>query len=181
MQTPFLIGARIYFRPLERADAPMIQQWINDPEIRKFLRIYLPMNLAAEERYIDSVSGNGQDLSMLIVRTDNDRPIGSVGLHKIDYKNRHAEFGIMIGVQEEQNQGFGGEATRLMVGYAIETLNLNRVELHVYEFNPRALRVYEKAGFRKEGVLRQHHYADGRYWDTTVMSILREEWLTRKK
>ena len=73
-------------------------------------------------------------------------------------------------------QGYGTEATRLVVQHAFATLNLNRVWLEVYEYNPRGLRAYEKVGFRKEGVKRQDNYRAGRYWDTIVMAILREEW-----
>ena len=67
-------------------------------------------------------------------------------------------------------------ATFLLVRHAFETLNLNRVWLHVYEDNPRAVRVYEKVGFKKEGVLRQESFRHGRYWDTITMAVLREEW-----
>jgi RimJ/RimL family protein N-acetyltransferase len=57
---------------------------------------------------------------------------------------------------------------------------MNRVWLHVYEYNERGLRAYERVGFKREGVLRQHRYHEGRYWDTIVMGILREEWEVRK-
>jgi RimJ/RimL family protein N-acetyltransferase len=63
-----------------------------------------------------------------------------------------------------------------MVGYAFETLNLNRIWLNVYEYNQRGVRAYEKVGFRREGVLRQDTFRDGRYWDTIAMAVLREEW-----
>ena len=61
--------------------------------------------------------------------------------------------------------------------YAFRTLNLNRIWLHVFEFNERALRAYEKVGFVREGVLRQDVFREGRYWNTVVMGILRDEWL----
>ena len=73
------------------------------------------------------------------------------------------------------------EATRLITGYAFETLNLNRVALRVYEDNERGVKAYEKVGFKREGVLRQDIYREGRYWNTFLMSILREEWTARKQ
>jgi len=82
------------------------------------------------------------------------------------------------GEKAEWSKGYATEATHLLIGHAFETLNLNRVWLHVYDKNPRALRAYEKVGFKKEGVLRQDHYREGRYWNTIVMAILREEWET---
>ena len=63
-----------------------------------------------------------------------------------------------------------------MVDHAFATINLNRIQLLVYEYNERAIRIYDRIGFTKEGVLRQENYREGRYWDTWVMSILREEW-----
>jgi RimJ/RimL family protein N-acetyltransferase len=175
---PYLIGERIYLRPLERADAPIVQPWINDPEIRHNIRRYQPVNLQGEEEFIAKVNADERSLVLGIVLKDGDRLIGGTGLHDIDFRNRHASFGITIGVPAEQSKGHGTEATRLIVGHAFETLNLNRVWLQVYEDNLRGIRAYEKAGFRKEGILRQDVFRAGRYWDTIVMAILREEWVS---
>src|SRR5205814_646415 len=81
----------------------------------------------------------------IVVRT-SDRLIGGTGFHHIDFRNRHVGFGITIGEKEEWGKGYGTEATRLMVQHAFETLNLNRVWLHVYEYNQRGIRAYERAG-----------------------------------
>jgi len=176
MQCPYLIGERIYLRPLERADAPVVQPWINDPDIRHTIRRYRPINLQTEEEFIAQANADEHSLVLGIALTDGDRLIGGTGLHDIDYRNRDASFGIIMGVPSEQGKGHGTEATRLIVRHAFETLNLNRVWLQVYEDNLRGIRAYEKAGFRKEGVLRQDVFRAGRYWDTIVMAILREEW-----
>jgi RimJ/RimL family protein N-acetyltransferase len=175
MINPFLVGANVYLRPLDRGDAPAFVSWLNDPDLTRFLLVYQPMTLRAEEEYIDSLA-KGDRITLGIVLRDGDRLIGGTGLHDIDQRCRRATFGILIGPPEERGKGHGTEATRLMVGYAFETLNLNRVVLQVYEYNPRGMRAYEKVGFRREGVLRQDTYRDGRYWDSTVMGILREEW-----
>jgi ribosomal-protein-alanine N-acetyltransferase len=180
MKNAFLIGNKIYLRPLEREDAQQCMSWLNHPEITRWLLAYRPINLRAEEEFIDKALQSEHDLVLGIVAQATDRLIGGTGLHQIDFKNRHAGFGIVIGAKEEWGKGFGTEATRLMVQHAFETLNLHRVWLHVYEYNQRGIRTYEKVGFQKEGVLRQDTYRDGRYWDTIVMAILREEWDARK-
>jgi ribosomal-protein-alanine N-acetyltransferase len=176
MKNPFLIGEKIYLRPIERADAPLLVSWINHPEVTRTLRRHRPMNLQVEEEFIDRTARSDTDLAVLIVVKETDTPVGTAGLHHIDAKNRHAEFGIMIGEPGEWGKGYGSEATRLMLRHAFETLNLNRIWLHVYEYNDRAIRSYEKLGFTKEGVLRQENFREGRYWDTIVMALLREEW-----
>ena len=94
----------------------------------------------------------------------------------VDLRNRHAALGLLVGDRASWGQGYGTEATRLLVRDAFETWNLNRVWLHVYEFNERALHIYQKVGFRTEGRLRQETFRAGHYWDTLVMGLLREEW-----
>lgn len=180
MKNPFLIGTRIYLRAMERADAPHCLAWFNHPEITRTLLAYRPINLRAEEEFIDKATQSEHDLVLGIVLKDGDRLIGGTGLHHLDFKNRHASFGITIGDKEEWGKGYGTEATGLMIQHAFETLNLNRVWLHVYEYNERGIRVYTKLGFEKEGVLRQDTYREGRYWDTIVMAILRQEWESRE-
>jgi RimJ/RimL family protein N-acetyltransferase len=177
MHNAFLIGTDIYLRAMERGDAPAFASYLNDPEVRRFLLLRpRPITLAEEEAYIAHITQSEHDVSLAIVLRQDNRLIGATSLHQIDFGNRHCSFGIMIGDPSEWGKGHGTEATRLIVGHAFETLNLNRVWLHVYEYNPRGIRAYEKVGFRREGVLRQDSYRDGRYWDTIVMGILRDEW-----
>jgi len=176
VQCPYLIGGKIYLRPLERGDAPVVQPWVNDPDVRYSIRTFRPTGLQAEEEFISKANQDEHSLVLGIAVKDGDRLIGAVGLQAIDFRSRHANFGIAIGVAAEWGKGYGTEATRLIVRHAFETLNLNRVWLQVYEDNVRGIRAYEKAGFRKEGVLRQDVFRAGRYWDTILMAILREEW-----
>jgi diamine N-acetyltransferase len=175
MTNAFLVGANIYLRPVERADAPTFVGWLNDAEVTRYLLAYRPMTLRAEEDFIDR-AGEGDDVILGIVLREGDRLIGGTGLHQIDQRCRRACFGIFLGDKESWGKGYGTEATRLLLGYAFGTLNLNRVWLHAFEYNERGLRCYEKIGFRREGVLRQDTFRDGRYWDTVAMAILRDEW-----
>jgi len=177
---PFRIGTTVYLRPLDRSDAACCETWINDPAVTRTLLAHRPMNLAMEEQWIAGLYGNEHEVVLGIALTAGDTLIGATGLHQIDFKNRHAQFGIMIGAKGEWGKGYATEATSLIVGYGFDTLNLNRIWLHVYETNAAGIRAYEKVGFRKEGVLRQESYRDGRYHDTLLMGILREEWAARR-
>ena len=176
MDAPFLIGTKVYLRAWERGDATAVVAWLNDPEVTRTLAIRRPMNVAAEEAWIDAAYASERDLPLAIVAKNPERLIGGTGLHQIDFADRHATFGIFIGAKEEWGKGYGAETTVLMVRHAFATLNLNRVWLKVYEYNQPGIRVYEKAGFRREGVLRQDHFHDGRYWDSVIMAVLRDEW-----
>ncbi|MCI0377671.1 MAG: GNAT family N-acetyltransferase [Gemmataceae bacterium] len=165
MRNPYLIGQTVYLRPVERDDADLVAPWVNDPEVRWYLAGRPPINQVSELDYIDRMSRSEHDLVLLIVRVEDDRRIGMQGLHQIDFRNRHACFGIALGDKEAWGQGYGTEATRLLLQHAFETMNLNRVWLQVYEYNERAMRSYLKLGFKKEGVLRQENFRKGKYWD----------------
>ncbi|HLX62930.1 MAG TPA: GNAT family protein [Planctomycetota bacterium] len=180
MKNAFVIGERIYFRPFEKADAPTLTGFINDPAVRRTLEWHRPMNIHTEEAWIAEHNKSEDELILGIALKENDELIGSVGLHKISARDRKATFGLLIGVKDEWNKGYGTEATRLMLRHAFVELNLNRVALHVYESNPGGVRAYEKAGFVLEGRLRQCAFRDGRYVDVLCMSVLREEWLQSK-
>jgi RimJ/RimL family protein N-acetyltransferase len=179
VKNPFLIGTQIYLRPLEQADAPLLQPWMNDPEVARNLRRYRPLSRRDEEAFIDKVGKDEHAVAFGIAIRESDRLLGATGLHDMDFRNRHAQFGISLGDKNEWGKGYGTQATRLIVGYAFETLNLNRVWLHVYEDNRRGIHCYEKVGFKQEGVLRQDIFREGSYGNTIVMGILRAEWAAR--
>lgn len=182
MKNPFLIGTNIYLRALDREDAPLLVSWVNDAEVTRTLELfYRPRNLQTQLEFIESLYKSENDIVFGIVMKEADTLIGVTSLNRIDFKDRHAAFAIFIGEKSRWGKGYGTEVTTLITGYAFDTLNLNRLSLQVYEYNERGIRAYEKVGFKREGVLRQEHYYEGRYWDTIAMAILREEWETRKR
>ena len=89
-------------------------------------------------------------------------------------------MGIFSGDKDYWNQGYGSDAMRLLLKYGFNSLNLNRIYLHVFDTNPRAIRAYEKVGFVHEGRLRQDIFLNGSYVDVLMMSVLRSEWTTEK-
>lgn len=175
-----IYGDRIRLRAIERDDIPRFVDWLNDPEVIAGLVIHLPMASWEEDRWFENLSGRPVEERPLALEArspdGNWTHIGNVGLHQIEWSNRSAEFGIFIGDKNYWNKGYGTEATRLTLKHGFETLNLNRIYLHVYETNPRAIHVYEKTGFVHEGKLRQSIYRNGRYYDSHLMSMLRSEW-----
>lgn len=181
MINPFQVGERVYLRPLETGDATQLQQWINDPEVSRYLSVYRPMKLEDEQQFIERANAGGENLAFGVALMQDDQLLGTAGLQRIDWKNRSAGFGISLGVPGEWGKGYGTEATRLVVRVAFERLNLHRVWLVVYEFNERGRRCYERAGFKGEGVMRDYHFADGRYWDAHLMAILQPEWEASQK
>jgi RimJ/RimL family protein N-acetyltransferase len=111
------------------------------------------------------------------IRTQaEDRLIGFVGLWDIRWNHGDTMVGIGIGERDCWGKGYGTEAMRLVVGFAFRELNLRRVTLVVFDYNPRAIRSYEKSGFKVEGRLREAMNRDGQRYDMVYMGILKEEW-----
>lgn len=171
-------GRRIYFRPVEVEDEPMLRRWINDPLIWRGLPLRGPINANREREWIESQGSSATDYVFGIVVRGGDRLIGTIGLRAIDAVSRSAMLGISIGDRAFHNKGYGTDAVRLLLRYGFEELNLNRVALAVYANNPRAIRCYQKVGFVQEGCLRQALYRNGGFHDEYRFAILRDEWET---
>jgi len=170
---------RIRLRKATRTDLPDFVRWLNDPEVRQGISLYLPISPEEEDRWFENMLERPIEEQPLVIemREGEDwRLIGNCGLFQFNYRSRSAEFGIVIGDKTVWNQGYGTEATRLVLRHAFHTLNLYRVFLRVLANNPRARRAYEKAGFTLEGTLRQAEFMDGAYIDVHLMSVLRPEW-----
>ena len=172
-----IVGERVRLRPVERDDLPRYVEWFGDPEVRRHLAVYLPFSLAQEERWFENLQGRleRQEDLILAIETADGVHIGSVGLHTIDWRNRSAELGIVIGEKPYWDQGYGTDAIHTLLDLAFREMNLHRVFLRVDADNGRGLRCYEKAGFRREGTSREAVFKEGRYYDQHVMSILRSE------
>lgn len=106
----------------------------------------------------------------------DDKVIGEIGLCGFNYTLSNAFVGIVIGDQQNWGKGYGTDAMQVILRYAFTMLNLNHVSLTVFEYNPRGIRSYEKAGFKTEGVQRKFINRDGRRWDMYRMGILKSEW-----
>jgi RimJ/RimL family protein N-acetyltransferase len=179
-----IYGERIRLRHVEKADLPTFVEWLNDPEVIENLMMVLPMSTAEEERWFEKLADQPPEEQPLVIEMKTAqgwRMIGNSAFHKIEWKNRSAEIGIVIGDKSIWNQGYGTEAVRLLLRHGFGTLNLNRIFLRVFEPNKRAIRAYEKAGFVLEGRLRQARYKSGQYQDEFIMGVLRSEWDARHK
>jgi diamine N-acetyltransferase len=179
-----IYGERIRLRAVEKPDLPHFVEWLNDPEVYDGLLIHNPLSLTEEEGWYERMLMRPAQQHVMAIDVkqglaDQGEPvwrmIGSLAFDDIDWRNRAAELGIMIGDKSFWNQGYGTEAVRLLVDHGFNTLKLHRIFLHVFETNPRAIRAYKKAGFIEEGRERQAEFRGGRYIDVLRMSILRED------
>lgn len=170
-------GTRVNLRAIEMADLERCQRWINDREVTRHLAMRYPMSMAAEESWLRNQTSKPMSFEgvLFAIETKEGRHIGNVDMHAVQPENRASMLGIMIGERDCWSQGYGSDALRTLLGFAFDEMNLNRVELHVFAKNERAIACYVKCGFVEEGRLRQDVYYEGAYHDVVVMAVLRDE------
>jgi RimJ/RimL family protein N-acetyltransferase len=118
----------------------------------------------------------GSEFLFLIYPLDENLLIGFVFLMDLDWTNGDAWVAIGIGESEYQNKGYGSDTMGVVLRYAFMELNLHRVSLGVFAYNQRAIRSYEKVGFKVEGLQRMQSLREGQRSDVVLMGILRQEW-----
>jgi RimJ/RimL family protein N-acetyltransferase len=157
-------------------------RWYTDPEVARLTR-YQETPLSGDEiqRFFYGRIMGTDFLAMAIHIRETDRLIGTCAFSQLDGDNGSTLYHITIGEHDAWGRGYGTEATALMVEHAFARLGLHRVALHVFEFNTRAIRAYEKCGFAEEGRAREAVFRDGRYWAEIQMSILAPEWEARRR
>jgi [ribosomal protein S5]-alanine N-acetyltransferase len=177
VKNAFLIGDRLFFRPVEMEDlAGDYHRWLNDPQVTRGLETGLfPVTLPQMEEYLKGLSRSSSDAFFAIVTREDERMIGTIKLGFINWINRTAELGILIGASDCWGKGYGVEACRMLVRYGFECLNLHKISLGVIADHSSAIRCYEKVGFVQEGCLRSCLYRDGKYHDKIMMGILADE------
>lgn len=170
-----LTGEFVYLAPLRDEDLPLLFTWINDRDTALWNAPYHPVSESDHRAWAGAVAAAADRTFFVIKRKRDGHAIGACQLHSIHPVHRTAELQIRIGDVADRGHGFGSEALRLLLKFAFEDLNLHRVQLNVFATNAPAIRVYEKAGFVREGTLRQAAHIDGFYVDVVVMGILRED------
>ena len=178
---PQIAGHSVALRRPIAADLPSVVRWYRDPEIARLTRYQTrQMSQAEIERFFQVRMLAPDALAYSIVEQPAWRLIGFTTFSALDGDNGSVMFHITIGERDAWGRGLGTEATQLMLGHAFERLGLHRVGLTVFSYNTRAIRAYEKAGFRFEGRLREAIQRDQRYFDEVQMGILAEEWRTSR-
>ena len=172
-------GKLVELSPLTDQDSDAMLRWINDRDLVLLSSAYRPVDEAAHREWFDAIRKRPDVAIFGIRERDGGRLVGSCQLLGISPIHGKAELQIRLGEQDARGRGFGREAVALLLDFAFTDLNLHRVELTVLSDNQPAIRLYEGAGFVREGVLRQAAHIDGRYVDLILMAILRDERPTR--
>lgn len=177
---PSIEGPTVLLRRHDPDNLAAFRRWYADPEVVRLTRYQDgPMGDEEVERFFVSRVLGPESLTLAIHVRATDRLIGTCAFSQLDPSNGSALFHITIGEKDAWGQGYGTEATELMVRHAFEVLRLHRIGLAVFSFNERAIRSYRKVGFVVEGRSREAILRDGRFWDEVQMSILESDWRAR--
>jgi len=179
VDTSLFYGPRIRLTALRPDDLQTWMRWHEDAEFGRMLdsNPAFPRSQNRVRAFLDDVDKHHHNSFAFAIRPlDNDDLIGYVQLDDIQWSNRVAWLAIGIGDANHRGVGYGHEAMLLIQRFAFHELNLYRVQLTVFEYNVRAIALYERLGFRREGVFREALQRDGKRFDMYLYGILSHEW-----
>lgn len=172
-------GKRVVLRAIERADLEALARFHNDPAIAGTLEFGWPISMAAQERFFERNAGDDRS-KRLVIETKEFGVIGYTGLWGIDWVDRRATNGIIIGRPEAQGRGYATDAIWAVMRAAFDYVGLHRLDAEIFEFNQPSLKLYlGRCGWREEGRRRQHVFRDGRHWDRVLVGITRDEYRSK--
>lgn len=171
-------GKLVKLREYRKEDIPMVLNYINDSEIKKYLTpgIPYPYTLEDEYKWFESQTANSNTTyNFAIESLEDGKYIGGCGINSVDWKNSIVVVGIFIGEKNYWGKGYGTDALRVLINFIFNQMNIRKVTLNVYSFNHRAIKSYEKIGFKTEGVLRKQIFKNGEFHDEIIMGLFKEE------
>ena len=177
MKVKKLVGRKCYLSPINVEDYDQYYQWLNQSETTIYLSVFHEIITRHREKdVLDKLirTENGNYV-MAIVDSKSDKLLGNCGLLNVDHINRNAEFGIFIGDGQSRGKGIGEEATRLILDFGFNAINLNHIWLRVFTFNKNAIGLYKKIGFKVIGAKRQSRIIGNNKIDELLMDILPNE------
>ncbi len=171
---PILRGEKISLEPARAEFLPDFIRWFADPVVTRYLLIICPPSEDQEAEWFHQTSRDPNTVHWTIVREE--RPIGVSGIHNIDWINRSAITGTMIGLPSEWGKGYASEGVRLRTRFAFDQLGLERLETHSFEENGGMHKALERSGYRRIGTSRKSMYRGGQWHNTVLFELLREDW-----
>lgn len=173
---PVLTGQRVRLRPIREDDLDAAWAMLCDEEGRRLTGTHADFTRREADAWYRSRGQDPHRLDLAIATRGGDRFVGEAVLNDLDPDNGSCAFRISLIGPTVFDRGYGTEATRLLLAHAFDTVGVHRVELEVYDSNPRARHVYERVGFVAEGVRRESLRWDGVHHDAILMGLLATEW-----
>ena len=174
-----IYGKTIILRAIEKEDLPILQVWNNDPDIQYHLGgWHFPASLSIMENWFESIQDDELNKRFAIC-VDGIGIIGTTNLVNINWKDRNAFTGLMIGEQQHRSKGYGTDTVMTIMKYAFQELGLERLDTTIIEHNEASLHLYiDRCGWKEEGRKKNWYWRDNRYWEKIILGINRDEYFT---
>lgn len=170
-------GKKVVLRAIERDDLELINKWSNDPEINYMLGgWHFPSSMQDQEKWFQTLAVNSNNQKFAI-DTEELGLIGIANLVDINWKDRNAFHGMLLGDKDMRGKGFGVDTIMAINRYAFEELGLMRMNGSMISYNEASIAVYtKKCGWQVEGVKKKHYFRKNQWWDQIVVGITREDY-----
>lgn len=172
-------GKLVGLRAVERDDLFLLRDWRNISDFRKNFREVRELNMENQEKWFERIVENSKnDFMFMIERLSDKQPIGVCGLVYVNWIIRSADFSFYIGEEAKyiDDDGYAEEATRLLLDYGFNNLNMHKIWTELYDFDQKKIKFFmEKFKFKKDGLLRDNCFEAGEYSDSHIYSILESE------
>lgn len=176
MLGPVIEGERIRLEPPRAEFLPAYGRWFADMEVTRYMLYRHPLSDKGETEWLERTAADDKIVMWAIVARSSGRLVGNTGIHDINWRNRHAMTGIVIGEKDEWGKGYAGEAMRLRTRYAFLELGLEKLITTVVNPNEASRRALLRAGYKQCGLYRRHFLVDGQWHDMWIGEILKDEW-----
>ena len=174
-------GKNLYLSEIKKEDREHIYKWFSDSEFLKFYDYYPPVPQTKEEvdKTFNDYENKQESRVFAIKLLDDGQIIGIAGFDDIIKENKVATLFIGIGSQNSRGKGCGKETIDILLDYGFNDMDFHRIQLNVLEFNKSAIALYEKTGFKKEGMYREFVLRDEKRYDLYLYGLLKHEWKSK--
>lgn len=172
-----IIGKTVCLRAINEADLPLLYAWGNDPALWRLLGgWHFPSSEISTRKWFDNLQGDHLNIRLAIT-TEADGIVGSTNLLNIDWKNKNAFHGMMLGNVDIRGKGIGRDTVMAIMRYAFDELGLQRLDGSMIEYNEISMKLYcGKCGWKEEGRQRNWYYREGRFWDRIIVGVTSEDY-----
>lgn len=177
---PIIEGECVRLVPITAEMAPLFCTWLADTDVTRYLGLIYPPTLEFEKEWVEKIGRNNTDIVWAAQLRESQKVIGTTGLHSLDWQNRSAATGNLIGAKEEWGKGYGSEIVALRTAFAFGTLGLEKLSTKVFGDNIASRRALEKSGYQTVGIARHDLWRFGQWHDAWLGEVLRDDWLARQ-
>lgn len=172
-----ILGKKITLRAIEEDDLSPLHKWANDPTTQDIIgNIHFPSSLNYQKTWLEKLQTDSLN-QRLAIETPDLGIIGISSIMNIDWRNRHAWHGIVLGDKDIRGKGYGVDTVMTTMRYAFDEMNLERLDGSIIEYNTISHSMYcNKLGWKEEGKKKNYYFRKGKYWDQIIVGITKEDY-----